>query len=209
MPRCRAAPEFWRGRCARRAHARRMQKATMCAPFAPAHRARMQPRQTRHLRRPLRAVPSAASPCAVGELIKLLVAQAEQRALQHGRQREIVVRQQQRIAEHQQVHDGDVFGQHQPVGAGDRDPRLLERADHRLEHAAALAHQNEHARARPRAALRDPAFSPCGAILARQLDRRAGLAGGVERRVPALPCSVVLVGLVRSQISTSPGDRVR
>ena len=69
-----------------------------------------------------RAAPRAADPCAsIGEREELVIVETEQRAFQHGRQRQIVVRQQQRIAEHQQIHDGDMLGQHQPVGAGDID----------------------------------------------------------------------------------------
>ena len=49
-----------------------------------------------------------------------------------------------------------MFGQYQPVGAGDLDLRPLECADDRLEHRAALAHQNQHF-TRPRA-IRDPAL---------------------------------------------------
>ena len=56
----------------------------------------------------------------LGELEQIVVIQTEQRALQHGRQREIVVRQQQRVGQHHQVHHRDMLGQHQPVGAGDR-----------------------------------------------------------------------------------------
>ena len=54
---------------------------------------------------------------------QVVVVEAEQRALQHGREREIVLRQQQRVGEHHQIHDRDVLGEHQPVGAGDRDRR--------------------------------------------------------------------------------------
>ena len=77
-------------------------------------------------------------------LEQVLVVQAEQRALQHGRQREIVLRQQQRVGEHHQVHDRDMLGQHQPVGAGDRHIGVLQRADDRLEQRPALAHQHQH-----------------------------------------------------------------
>ena len=140
----------------------------------------------------------------VGELVKLLVVKTEQRALQYGRQCKIIVRKQQGVAKHQQVHDGDMFGQHQTVGARDLDLRVFERADHRLEHGTALAYENEHL-ARPRA-VGDPAFhrarNLCG-----ELDRRAGLAGGVERRVPAFLAGIICrSGSTSSQISTSPGS---
>ena len=35
-----------------------------------------------------------------------------------------------------------MFGESEPVGAGDWDMRLFQRADHRLEEGAALAHEN-------------------------------------------------------------------
>ena len=58
-----------------------------------------------------------------GDVIKVLVGEAKQRAAQRGRQREIVLRQQQRVGERHQVHHRDVLGEHQPVGARNREPR--------------------------------------------------------------------------------------
>ena len=69
--------------------------------------------------------------------------EAEQRAAQHAGERKIVVRQQQRIGQRHQVHHRDMLGEHQPVGAGDVDVFVLERADDRLEQLAALAHQDQ------------------------------------------------------------------
>ena len=56
---------------------------------------------------------------------QVIVIEAEQRALQRGRQRQIVLRQQQRVGQHHQVHHGDVLGQGQPVRARDLDTFLL------------------------------------------------------------------------------------
>ena len=64
---------------------------------------------------------------------QVVVAQAEQRALQHRGEREIVLRQQQRIGQRDQVHHRDMIEQHHAVGAGDLNTRRLERADDRLE----------------------------------------------------------------------------
>ena len=118
-------------------------------------------------RRAQRALPPT------GEREKLLFGHAEQRALQHARQREIVVGQQQRIGERHQVHHGDVLGEHQPVGARDLDALLLQRADDRLEQRAALAHQHQNvarpAPRGPRRRTRAPrsSASPCGRSAAR------------------------------------------
>ena len=59
-----------------------------------------------------------AIPC---DLEQLLVGKSEQRAAQHRRQRQIVFRQQECIGQRHQIHDRDVLGQHQAVGAGDLD----------------------------------------------------------------------------------------
>ena len=66
---------------------------------------------------------------------ELLLGQSEQRALQHAREREIVTRQQQRVGERDQVHHGDVLGQHQPVGARDLDIGFFQRMDDGVEQA--------------------------------------------------------------------------
>ena len=84
-----------------------------------------------------------------------------------------------------------MLGQHQPVGAGDFDLFVLQRADDRLEQFAALAHQDQNVAVARGAALdadrlarvdqpphraRDPL---------RQLHPRTGLAHRIERRIPA------------------------
>ena len=127
----------------------------------------------------------------IGERKKLLFIQTEQGLFSDDRQRKVVVGKKQRIPEHKQIHDRDVLGQDQSVGAGDLDLRLLERTDYSLEHRAALANQDQHI-ARQRA-ICDPAFHGardfCG-----EFDRWAGLAGGVERRVPAFLAAILFVG---------------
>jgi len=66
------------------------------------------------------------------------------RALQRHRQRQIVLRQQQRIRKVHQVDDRDVLGQLQPVGARDRNAGVLQRLDHGVEQIAAPADQHQH-----------------------------------------------------------------
>ena len=68
----------------------------------------------------------------------------EQRALQRDRERKIVLRQQQRVGEIHQIDDRDVFGQFQPVGAGDGNAGVLQRLDDGVEQVAAAAHQHQH-----------------------------------------------------------------
>ena len=103
-----------------------------------------------------------------GDREQILVGEAEQRAAQHGRQRKIVLRQQQRIGERHQIHHRDMLGEHEAVGAGDLDIFVLQRADDRLEQRAALAHQNQHVAVARGAAIdadrragRRPAAAPC------------------------------------------------
>ena len=114
---------------------------------------------------------------------QLLVREAEQRASQHRRKREIVLRQQQRVGEHHEVHDRDMLGQGKPVSAGDLDRGVLERPDDRAEHRPALTHQDEHVARLP--ALLDPGFDAVGDLV-RELYLRARLADGVKGRIPTL-----------------------
>ena len=131
---------------------------------------------------------------------QLVFGQAEQRALEHGREREVVVRQQQGVGQRQQVHHRDMVGQHQPVGAGDVDVLVLQRADDRLEQRPALAHQHEDV-ARPHVVALVAGADAVLAIdpqphrlgdLARELDARARLRGLVERLIPRLDLLALL-----------------
>ena len=124
-----------------------------------------------------------------GDLEQVLVVQPEQRRLEHGGQGEVVGRQQQRIREHHQIHDRDMLGQHQPIGAGHRHMGILERADDRLEHGATLAHQYQHVTG-ARALLR-PTLDVCR-DLRRQPDLRALFRQLVERRIPGLDLALLL-----------------
>ena len=123
---------------------------------------------------------------------QLLLADAEQRALQRDRQRQVVRRHQDRVGKAHQVDDGDVLGQLQPVGAGDRNVRALQRLQHRVEQLSAAAHQHEDV-ARPQ---RPPLVGAARRLLpvdqsliafdARgELGFRAGFRNRVERRGPA------------------------
>ena len=72
-----------------------------------------------------------------------------------------------------------MFGEKEPVGAGDRNACILERPDNRLEQGAALAHQDQHiAGAR---SLRNPALHVTG-DLGCQPNLRARLALFIEWR---------------------------
>ena len=79
----------------------------------------------------------------VGELEQVLLAQPEQRAPEDRCERQVVLGQQQRVAQRHQVHDRDLVGQHQAVGAGDRDLQVLQLADQQLLQDAA-ARQEDH-----------------------------------------------------------------
>ncbi len=128
-------------------------------------------------RRPQRA---AAAP---GQREQLVVVEPEQRALEHGRERKIVAFVEECVGEHQEIHDRDVLGQHQPVGARNRDGGVLERANDRLEQGPALAHQDED-------------VAGAAALIEQDTDRGRntlgelrlwiGLGRFVERRVPRL-----------------------
>ncbi len=71
-----------------------------------------------------------------------IVVQAEQRALERNRQRKVVLREQQCVSQRHEIDNRDMLGQHQAVGAGNRNARVLQRADDRAEQRAPLAHQN-------------------------------------------------------------------
>ena len=130
-----SAPEHMREEAERRQSAR--------APGELVERRRRR-RRTIHRRSCARKDVAQRALALPGQLEQLLLGQPEQRALEHAGQRQIVVRQQQAIGQRHQVHHRDVLGQHQPVGAGDRHARRLERADDRLEQRPALAHQHQH-----------------------------------------------------------------
>ncbi len=117
-----------------------------------------------------------------GQLEQLFFGESEQRTLQHARQGQIVVFQQQAIGQRHQVHHRDVLGEHQPVGAGDRHAGIFQRADHGLEQRPALTHQHQHL-AGFLAAVGPQLHMLCNPL--RDLHARALLAHRVEGRVPA------------------------
>src|SRR6202165_2296747 len=84
---------------------------------------------------------SLALPCQFEQIV---LVEAEQRALQCDRERQIVLRQQKRIGKVYQVDDRDMFGQFQPVGAGNGNAGVLQRLDHGVEGVAAPPHQDQH-----------------------------------------------------------------
>ena len=84
---------------------------------------------------------------------QVVVVEAEERALQHLGQRQVVLGQRQEIAERDQILDRDLLGEAQAVGAGDRNAARLQRRHHRRRERAALAHQDEDVAGRIGAAL--------------------------------------------------------
>ena len=67
---------------------------------------------------------------------------------------EVVVRQERSAPGRDEVHRRDMLAEREAVGAGRLTRRLLQRADHRLEKGAALAHQDQHVAGRDRRGLR-------------------------------------------------------
>ena len=86
-------------------------------------------------------MPQAAGPL-VGEPEQLVLVQTDQRAFQHRRQVEVVVRQQGAAAEGHQVHHRHLLDQHHPVDAGHRHVLQLQAAHQVLDERAAPLHQD-------------------------------------------------------------------
>ena len=74
---------------------------------------------------------------------EVIVLEIEQRAFQEACQRQVILGQQQEIAQGHHVHYGELFGDDDAVGARDRDAFCLERADHQRGEGVALAQQDE------------------------------------------------------------------
>ena len=95
-----------------------------------------------------------------------------------------------------------MLGENEPVGAGDLDMFVLERADDGFKQFAALAHQNENIAITRGAAIDADRFAAFDQAAHRARDAlgefhpRASLADGVERRVPAFDIRA-FVGLGR------------
>ena len=93
----------------------------------------------------------------------MVVIETEQRGLEHGRKRKIIAFEEECVGEHQEIHDRHVLGQHQPVGARDRDTGVLERANDGFEQGSALAHEHEDL-ARAAALIEQDADRGCNAL---------------------------------------------
>ncbi len=74
---------------------------------------------------------------------QIVIIEIEDRTFEHGRERQIVFRQRQEIAEDHQVLHRDLIGQRDPVGARDGDATPLQRGDHRHRERIALAHEDQ------------------------------------------------------------------
>ena len=75
---------------------------------------------------------------------EIIVVESDERRFENAGECQIVLRQQGRTSGRDQVHHRYMFGESEPVGAGNRDVHLFQGADHRLEEGAALAHENHH-----------------------------------------------------------------
>ena len=125
---------------------------------------------------------------------QIVVVKAEDRRFQRRGQGKIVLRQQARAANRDEVHHRDMLRQFKPVGARHRDAFFLERADHRLEKGVAAAHQNHDVAGpdRPAFALRLDRLAGAGFKPARNGlgnaprggDRRIGRVLVIERQFP-------------------------
>ena len=93
-------------------------------------------------RQPAQARPQLLLAAVVGQEEQLVLGDAEQRAFQHRRQRQVVLGQQQELAERDQVLHRQLFGQGQPVGAGHRHAALLQRPHQVGDKGVTAAHQH-------------------------------------------------------------------
>ena len=89
-----------------------------------------------------------------------VVVEAEQRALQHDGERQIVLRHQQHIGERHQVLHRELIGEQHAVGARDRHAAPLQRADHRRGEGIAPAHQDQNIAGLDRRGLAQASCSP-------------------------------------------------
>ena len=64
----------------------------------------------------------------MGEVEQLLLTQADERALEHRRQGQVVLWQQQELAQGDQVHDRQLLAQDHAVDTGHRHASVLQRA---------------------------------------------------------------------------------
>ncbi len=134
--------------------------------------------------------PQRCLAAVVGKQKQLVFREVEKRALEHGGEGQIVLRQQQEPAERDQILHRQLLREHQPIGPGDRHVALLQRAQQFADEGVAAAHQH-HDIARPqRAAARLQPLAAREPLRDRGGDRarqpRVGLGrarGGTGRRV--------------------------
>lgn len=128
---------------------------------------------------------------------QIVVGQAAERRFEDAGERQVVVGRERRARGGDEIHDGDMSADVEPIGAGDRDADLLQRAHQRFEQRAAPAHEDHdvvwpdrpqragvgipHALARTlRRERRNLARDAAG-----EFDRRVGRARQVDRQSPA------------------------
>ena len=139
----------------------------------------------------LRRLPRAA----MGKRKQAVVIEAEQRALERDRKRQIVFRQQHRVGERHQVGDRDMLGKLQPVGARHRNPGSFQRPDRSASNST--PRRRTSTMMSPSRIGRRCPVRPTGVPASRRLAHRRGDLGrelhlrprfrdGVERRIPGL-----------------------
>ena len=91
---------------------------------------------------------------------QIVIVQTEHRALKHRRERQIVFRQRQKIAEYDQILYRDLIGQRDPIGARYGNATSFQCGDHRHGERIALADEDQDVTGADRAIFRNQAFVP-------------------------------------------------
>ncbi len=84
------------------------------------------------------------SGATMSERDQVVVVESEQRRFQHAASCRSSCFKQERVAERDQIHHGDMFGELESVRTGDRQAFLLQRTQNCFEQRAALLHQNNN-----------------------------------------------------------------
>ena len=87
-------------------------------------------------------LPEACASAVVAQCEKILVVKAEQRRFQKAGQGQIIVRQQRKFGQSQQVINGNLFQKFNPVDAGDIDSGIFTGTDKFFDKGVAPLYQN-------------------------------------------------------------------
>ena len=71
------------------------------------------------------SLPQAQVAPSAGQPVEIVIVETDKRAFEHGRKRQIIVRQKQKPGQCHQIHDRKLLGQHQTVHTGDRNVDFL------------------------------------------------------------------------------------